>query len=445
MQDFSNKRITGNLQKLFDNLPEDELVDVIISTRPDCNTKALAEHIQQWLQTEGMTLARGIESTEHYLFCSLNKNQIIAMQKQFPEIDKLWHDQPCKALLDKSSLCVEAIAAQRLFSAMGEGICWAVLDSGIDTAHPHFQQHANVLPEWKDFVGISERGDLAGHGTAVAGIIAGEATGDAVEMTDLGFGLPPIKSTRKNCTLAGIAPKAKLYDIRVLDAQASTPSSRLIQAMRYIRMEINNRTHVIHGVNISIGCQFDPLVYGAGHTPLCEEADRLASSGVVVCVAAGNDGYLSLEVNDGAAAPGVMPKLVEMSINDPANAAQVIAVGSCHKENPHTFGISYFSSKGPTSDGRLKPDLLAPGEQILSCYKQDSYASGLIYCPSTGTSFACPHVSGAIAAFLSVKREFIGRPDIVKQIFLESATDLHRERNFQGHGLISLLRALEKC
>jgi subtilisin family serine protease len=261
---------------------------------------------------------------------------------------------------------------------------------------------------------------------------------------DLGFGLPPTESIRKNCSLSGIAPKAKLYDIRVLDAQSSTPSSRLIQAMRYIRMEINSRTHVIHGVNISVGCRFDPLVYGAGHTPLCEEADRLASSGVVVCVAAGNDGYLPLEVNEGTPEPDIMQKLVEMSINDPANADKVIAVGSCHKENPHTYGVSYFSSKGPTSDGRLKPDLLAPGERILTSLKHDSYSNGPIYGACTGTSFACPHVSGAIAAFLSVKREFIGRSDIVKRIFLESATDLQRERSFQGRGLISLLRALEK-
>jgi subtilisin family serine protease len=355
----------------------------------------------------------------------------------------MWHDKPCRGLLEQSNLCIEAIPAQRVFSAYGEGICWAVLDSGIDQNHPHFHQHANILQEWKDFVGVPERGDLAGHGTAVAGIIAGEGMGDARELMEFGFGLPPVESLRQNCKLSGIAPKAKLYDIRVLDAQRTTPSSRLIQAMRYIRVEVNCRTHVIHGINISVGCRFDPSIYGAGHTPLCEEANRLAASGVVVCVAAGNDGYLPLEVSEGLSTT-VIPKLVDMSINDPANADKVIAVGSCHKENPHTFGISYFSSKGPTSDGRPKPDLLGPGEKILTCLKNDNYSHGPIYGSATGTSFACPHVSGAIAAFLSVKREFIGMPDLVKKIFLESATDLGRDRNFQGYGLVNLLKALER-
>jgi subtilisin family serine protease len=65
------------------------------------------------------------------------------------------------------------------------------------------------------------------------------------------------------------------------------------------------------------------------------------------------------------------------------------------------------------------------------------------YREDSGTSMAAPHVSGVIAAFLSVRREFIGRPDRVKQIFLDSATDLNRTRTFQGQGLIDLMRAIQ--
>jgi hypothetical protein len=144
-----------------------------------------------------------------------------------------------------------------------------------------------------------------------------------------------------------------------------------------------------------------------------------------------------------------------MNITDPGNADLAITVGSTHREMPHTYGVSYFSSRGPTGDGRMKPDLIAPGERIISCAagleKQryttaDAAAKGLppvLYCEQTGTSMAAPHVSGAIAAFLSVRREFIGEPEQVKAIFLANAIDLNRQRNFQGAGMLDLMKVLQ--
>jgi subtilisin family serine protease len=139
-----------------------------------------------------------------------------------------------------------------------------------------------------------------------------------------------------------------------------------------------------------------------------------------------------------------------MTINDPGNARLAITVGATHSEKPHEFGPSYFSSKGPTGDGRLKPDLLAPGERIISCGAGSKTAGqgrpqdrDRLYIDASGTSMAAPHVSGAIAAFLSVRREFIGRPEQVKEIFVSSATDLGRDRNMQGSGVVDLMRAIQ--
>jgi subtilisin family serine protease len=114
-----------------------------------------------------------------------------------------------------------------------------------------------------------------------------------------------------------------------------------------------------------------------------------------------------------------------------------------HPTLPHRYGTSYFSSRGPTADGRLKPDVVAPGERILSCRSQspDQTPNGL-YVRLSGTSMAAPHVSGLLAAFLSVRTEFIGFPDKVKHILVENCTDLKRDRYHQGAGLPNLSKML---
>ena len=136
---------------------------------------------------------------------------------------------------------------------------------------------------------------------------------------------------------------------------------------------------------------------------------------MVVVVAAGNTGYgyAASSSDRGATAAGMA-----ITINDPGNAELAITVGSTHRDMPHIYGVSYFSSKGPTGDGRLKPDLVAPGEKIISCAagearwtrRRKQAGRSADYLEDSGTSMAAPHVSGAIAAFLSVGREFIGSP-----------------------------------
>jgi hypothetical protein len=161
-----------------------------------------------------------------------------------------------------------------------------------------------------------------------------------------------------------------------------------------------------------------------------------------VVVSAGNTGYGYQKTSQGTTAVGVA-----MSIGDPGNAELAMTVGSTHRDMPNIWGISHFSAKGPTLDGRIKPDLVAPGERVVSCairspLKDADRSEGALYVESSGTSLAAAYASGTIACFLSVRRELIGQPETVKQIFLDSAVDLRRVPTHQGRGLIDLARAL---
>ena len=403
---------------------------------------------------------------------------------------KLWPDFKVKALMDRSVATVKADAAFKAYSATGAGITWAVIDSGIDGTHPHFGveakpeesviYHASVVELHRDFTDEAGRPggkqqplvDGLGHGTHVAGIIAGGLPEGAVDQADGPpngklryavfeqvfeadpdgdriFGKQPVaRKVGKPDALRGVAPHATLISLKVLNDRGVGHVSDIMAALVYIREELNDDPKMlrVHGVNLSVGYDFDAQMFACGQSPLCVEVDRLVKSGVVVVAAAGNTGYGSVNASERPMKVGLAN-----TINDPGNASLAITVGSTHRDSPHTYGVSFFSSKGPTGDGRLKPDLVAPGERITSCaapgkrkklgiQADDGVAA---YIDDSGTSMAAPHVSGAVAAFLSIRREFIQRPDEVKRIFLDSATSLGRERYFEGHGLVDLMRAIQ--
>jgi len=295
-------------------------------------------------------------------------------------IHRVWPDFPVRPCIVRSLATVKADAAQRSFSALGAEITWAVIDTGIQADHPHFAKHNNVdpaSPYHQDFTGVSGAGpataltDPRGHGTHVAGIIAGEQvrTETTPEM-DMRAVLQELgdtgKGTFKEKTLdaiCGMAPKCKLVSLKVLDKFGDGNASKVIAAIAHIQtINAHGRELHIHGVNISIGYPFEAKWFACGHSPLCVEINRLVKSGVVVVVAAGNTGYGTLQT-----ASGPSETCLDLTINDPGNAQEAITVGSTHRDEPHCYGVSYFSSKGPTGDGRLKPDLVGPGEKIISC------------------------------------------------------------------------------
>ena len=381
-----------------------------------------------------------VDRLRHFIAADLTRFEVEALRSVFEDlqIESIWCDADKRALINDSTHTVQARPANLGYGADGKDICWAILDTGIHADHPQFKKYENVVRQWdctkngqpnevlKTDSGFNHL-DGNGHGTHVAGIIAGT------------YEFGP-KNTSN--TFSGMAPRCSLYGFKVLDDHGNGRDSSILKALDKI-FEINEAAGqlVIHGVNLSLGGNFDPSVFGCGHTPLCQELRRLWRQGVLVCLAAGNEGYAVLRADTGP-----IQANIDLSIGDPANLDEAVAVGSVHKTNPHTYGISYFSSRGPTADGRRKPDLVAPGEKIKSArfdwVNKSSPTEDDLYVEMSGTSMAAPHVSGVLAAFLSQRKEFIGYPERTKAILLDSCVDLGRDVYIQGAGLPNLIKML---
>ena len=376
------------------------------------------------------------DDLRHFVAAKLTRLEVETLGSFFDDLKfvGIWRNARKRALISASTHTIQARPANLGYGADGIGICWAVLDTGIRADHPHFQKHSNVVAQWdcthRGDPRLLERGskesnqlDGDGHGTHVSGIIAGEDVVNGV-------------------TYAGMAPRTSLYGFKVLNDQGEGEDAWIVKALDTVA-GLNEKAGslVVQGVNLSLGGGFDPSVFGCGHTPLCQELRRLWRQGVLVVLAAGNEGYAVLKSEDGD-----IQSNIDLSIGDPANLDEAIAVGSVHKTNPHTYGISYFSSRGPTADGRKKPDVVAPGEKIVSARHdwKDKKTPTVddLYVEQSGTSMAAPHVSGLLAAFLSLRREFIGYPDRAKSLLLNGCVDLGRDPYMQGAGLPNLIKML---
>jgi serine protease AprX len=408
-------------------------------------------------------------------------------EKLEPQIWQVSLNRKAMLALDRSVPSVKGDAARTLFNVKCEKIRWAVLDSGIDGSHPVFKgkdgksriikafdfsnirqivsldnldtkapafkirlkellqgrkamSEAQAIDDLKKlaedaendrpihwelverFISIDPATEpKSGHGTHVAGIIGAYAGRDTPN--------GPVNSAFQD----GMCPDIKFYDFRVLAKSLQDTEFAIIAALQYLRYLNDRNTYLtIHGANLSLSIPHDVRNFACGRTPICNESERLVESGVVVVAAAGNLGYQRFETKDGS-----YEGYTAFSVTDPGNADGVITVGATHRYRPHTYGVSFFSSRGPTGDGRLKPDLVAPGERIESCLPDNSWGE------LDGTSMAAPHVSGAAAMLMARYDELIGQPRRIKQILCESATDLGRERSFQGHGMLDVLRAFQ--
>jgi len=256
----------------------------------------------------------------------------------------------------------------------------AVIDTGIDAAHADLD--GGKVLAFKDFVnGRPEPYDDEGHGTHVAATIAGDG------------------SARADRLYAGVAPAAGLVGVKVLAADGGGTMENVAAGIDWVVQ--NKDVYGIEAINLSLGAS--GCADGTDITSVA--VNNAVDAGLVVVVAAGNEG------------PGTC------TIGSPGAAAKAITVGAMADTAAGGFSQADFSSRGPTVDGRVKPDVSGPGVGITSALANTAGD----YAAYSGTSMATPFAAGV--ALLARDANATVTPQQVKDAFMSTAVDFGRGGN----------------
>ena len=309
-----------------------------------------------------------------------------------PELDYISFDSDVYALLDVATATMEAdFPHKRGFE--GNGITVAVIDTGV-APHNDLVKPTNRIVGFMDYVKNKEETyDDNGHGTHVAGIIAGN-----------GY------SSRGK--YVGVAPKVNILSLKALDENGGGSTSDIIAALSYC-MEMKNKYN-IKIINLSLGT---PANNNPAKDPLVKAVEKCVKAGLIVVTAAGNSGPNAKTI----LSPGIS-----------RDAITVGAADDKRTPSPDDDTIAPFSSRGPTPEGYQKPDLVAPGVNInsISNSKMDSYTS------LSGTSMATPLVSGSLALLMNKYGDL--SPVEYKEMLSNSCVPLDDSIDSQGYGMLNL-------
>jgi serine protease AprX len=351
-------------------------------------------------------------------------NAYLKQLAKHPRVKRVSLDRPVQGFNGRTAVTVGARAVNEVMGYTGAGIGVAIIDSGVTPWHDDLtvaNRSGQRVVHFKDFVnGRTTPYDDWGHGTHVAGIVAGNGYDS--------------RGTRQS-----IAPKAKLVVLKALDSTGGGRISTIIEAIDYA-ISIR-KTYNIRVINMSLGAG----VFESYNTdPLTLAAKRAVDAGIVVVVAAGNMG----KAKDGRTQYG--------AIAAPGNAPWVLTVGASSTEGSvdrRDDKVAKFSSRGPTMiDFDVKPDLVAPGTGTVSLSARNSRMflekaaylvkgniSGLLSAPYltlSGTSMAAPVVAGTVALMLEANPSLT--PNLVKAILQYTAQVYPRYDWFsQGAGFLN--------
>ncbi|MHA1270428.1 MAG: S8 family peptidase [Candidatus Helarchaeota archaeon] len=321
--------------------------------------------------------------------------EILETLSPMSDVDIIDEDMEVHIMLSES---VPLIKAPQIWADGfdGDGVVVAVVDTGIDDTHPDLKGKVVAKSDFTTEKGTNmENVDGNGHGTHVASTIAG--TGAAS------------KGKYK-----GVAPKAKLIAAKVLASNGSGSFSGVIAGIDWAAKQDIQVMNLSLGANVAGSCD--------GTDAVCQAVDAAMDKGIVMCIAAGNSGPES------------------KTVGTPGCAKKVITVGATDKSDQ----IAWFSSRGPTADGRVKPDICLPGFNIVAARAKNTSMGHPIdnyYTSASGTSMATPHCAGVAALLKSYNKDLSSQK--IKEIIMKSGIDLKLDPNTQGSGRCDAYAAYE--
>ena len=428
----------GNSAKIDDSVTTvleaaggDEAVPVLVYTEPDA-AAVVADAVPDGVATTELTEFDAVAAF-------LTQDEILALSDE-ASVNMIVSDNPVFGFdyvssLDITNLAIglDRVAAPAAGGPAGAGVGVAVVDSGVATTSPDLTNSRIIA--WKDFVNHKKQPyDDAGHGTFVAGLIAGDGTAS----------LPLDQGGYADVQFRGVAPAADIIGIKVLD---DTGQGRASSVMSAVLWSVAHKSQYhIKVLNLSIGANVAaPVEYD----PIAAAVEFAWKHGITVVCAAGNEGEFG---------PG--------GVTSPGNSPYVITVGASDtRQTTSTTDdiMTYYSSVGPTLfDEYAKPDVVAPGNHVISIRARDSYidvnfsfnqipvssyaptapaGTETSYLSLSGTSTSTPVTAGAVALLLSADSTLT--PDDVKLRLMNTADPLPGATRYQqGAGAIDVAEAL---
>jgi serine protease AprX len=424
-------KIDGSVTTVLEATGGDVAVPVLVYTEPDA-AAVVADAVPDGVATTQLT---EFDAVAAYL----TQDEIQALSSE-DSVDMIVSDNPVFGLdyassLDVTNLAIglDRVAAPATGGPTGAGVGVAVVDSGVATTSPDLANSRIVA--WKDFVnGKLQPYDDAGHGTFVAGLIAGDGTAS----------LPLDQGGYADVQYRGVAPAADIIGVKVLDATGQGRASAVMSAVLWA--VVHKDQYNIKVLNLSIGTNVSaPVEYD----PIASAVEFAWKHGITVVCAAGNEGEFG---------PG--------GVTSPGNSPYVITVGASdtgQTESTTDDIMTYYSSVGPTLfDEYAKPDVVAPGNHVISIRARGSYidvnfsfnqipvatyaptapaGTEMDYLSLSGTSTSAPVTAGAVALLLSADPTLT--PDDIKLRLMNTADPLPDSSRYQqGAGAIDVAAAL---